>query len=42
MNRWTWRNGQLTKFKIIYMVAGLMGDTSKQVINKKDVEILSS
>ena len=40
MNRWNRRNGQLTTFKIIYIVAGLMGDTSKQVIDKRDVKIL--
>ena len=40
MNRWNRRDGQLTTFKIIYMVAGLMGDMSKQVIDKKNVKIL--
>ena len=40
MNRWNRRNGQLATYKIIYMIAGLMGDASKQVIDKKYVKIL--
>ena len=40
MNRWNRRNGQLTTFKIIYIIAGLMGDAIKQVIDKKYVKIL--